>query len=181
MIRELHEETLADIRGTVIDIETTGWFSREYRDDSRKCRDIKQVILGYITQKYLHIYCAEDEEGIKKLKEMTPGILASLERPYYAFNCGFESSVWFHHAGIKIKFDGELQGEPYESKKEAVRRLGISNYNDPYFDAGVRCMEAWERRDFKGAIAHNRACLLKERDILIKRGYCQPEEVRFIR
>jgi hypothetical protein len=181
VIRELHEETGPDFAGTVLDIETIGGFSAKYKSDSRRCKDIRQVILGYINQKHLHIYCAENEEGIEKLKQMTPGILESLERPFYAFNCGFESSVWFHHSGIKIKFDGELQDELFESKKVAVKKLRISNYDDPFFDAGYRCMEAWWKKDFSGAIAHNRACLLKERDILLMRGYCEPEEVKFVK
>ena len=35
--------------------------------------------------------------------------------------------------------------------------------------------------EFDKAIAHNRACLLKERDILLKRRPREPEELRFVR
>jgi len=36
------------------------------------------------------------------------------------------------------------------------------------------------REEFDKAIAHNRACLLKERDILIKRGFRKPDELKFV-
>jgi hypothetical protein len=32
----------------------------------------------------------------------------------------------------------------------------------------------------KRAIAHNRSCLLKERDILLKRGFRRSEELNFV-
>jgi hypothetical protein len=46
---------------------------------------------------------------------------------------------------------------------------------------GLQCSEAWKVGQFDKAIAHNRACLLKERDILIKRGCIKPNELKFIR
>ena len=82
---------------------------------------------------------------------------------------------------MQIDFEGELQGEPFEKKKDAIKRLGISNYDDPFFDVGYMCMRAWSSQDFDKAIAHNRACLLKERDILLKRGYGKPGSVRFVK
>ena len=179
MIREYTEESRSDFEGTIIDIETIGDFDRSHPYDSRHYRNLKQVIFGCIDQNHLQIYCAESLEGIEKLKLATPEIVAKLKRPFYAFNCNFESGVLFHHAGIQIHFDGELQGEPFESKKNAILRLKISNYNDPFFDKGQMCIKAWNDRAFDRAIAHNRACLLKERDILIKRGSCEPDRVRF--
>jgi hypothetical protein len=181
VIQEHHEKNESDFQGTVIDIETIGDFNRIYKFDSTRCKDIQQVIFGYINKEDLHIYCARSASGIDKLKLMTPEIITQLSKPFYAFNCSFESGVWFHHVGIQIDFDGELQGEPFESKKEAVKRLGISNYDDPFFDSGFMCMSAWHRQDFEKAIAHNRACLLKERDILLKRGSCKPGSIRFIK
>jgi hypothetical protein len=181
MIREHREILDLKFEGTIVDIETIGDFNKLHKYDSRQYKDIRQVILGYINQDYLQIYCAVDETGIENLKTMTQEIIKNLSRPYYAFNCSFERGVWFHHIGVEINFDGELQGEPFESKKNAVRLLKISNYDDPFFDYGLRCMQAWQVNDFDKAIAHNRACLLKERDILIHRGFRTPEQVRCVK
>ena len=174
MIIELDEKAASDFAGTIIDIETIGDFNRLYQADSRRYSQLTQVILGYITRERLHIYCAKDTAGIDELRSKTPGILEALPRPLHAFNCAFERGVWFHHAGIEVLFDGELQERPFEAKKDAVSWLGISNYDDPFYDIGFECMKAWRKGDFSKAIAHNRACLLKERDILLKRGCVAP-------
>lgn len=181
MIIEYEESVISDIQGTVIDIETIGGFDRLHKQDSRQYRELKQVILGYTDRENLHIYCANGFEEINELKEMTANIVESLERPFFAFNCEFESGVWFHHIGIEVIFDGELQRWKYESKKEAVLAERIPNYDDPFFDDGKKCMQAWQDGLFNKAIAHNRACLLKERDLLINRGYRTPNEFQFIR
>jgi hypothetical protein len=181
MIQEYTEEAKADFEGTILDIETIGEFDQSCQYDSRHYRKFKQTILGFINKEQLHIYCAKSLEGIEKLRLMTPEIFAGLQRPFYAFNCNFESGVWFHLTGMEIKFDGELQGEPYESKKNAILKLRISNYDDPFWDKGLMCIKAWNDKDFAKAIAHNRACLLKERDILLKRGCCDPDRMPFIK
>jgi hypothetical protein len=181
MIEEYIEESKADFEGTIIDIETIGEFDNLYPYDSRHYRKFKQVIFGHIDKDHLHIYCAKNLEGIEKLKSMTPEIFAQLKRPYYAFNCNFECGVWFHQTGLQINFDGELQGEPFESKKNAILRLKIPNYNDPFWDKGQMCIKAWNDKNFDKAIAHNRACLLKERDILVKRGHTDPDKVVFVK
>ncbi len=180
VIQEYTEEFKTNFEGTIIDIETIGEFDISYPYDSRHYRKFKQVIFGYIDRDLLHIYCAKNQEGIEKLKSMTPEIFTGLKRPYYAFNCNFESGVWFHQIGLQINFDGELQGEPFESKKNAILRLKIPNYNDPFWDKGQMCIKAWNDQDFDRTIAHNRACLLKERDILLKRGHCEPDKIRFL-
>jgi len=181
MLLEHHETTKADeFKGTVIDIETIGEFDRRYRRfDLRQYREVTQVILGYINHEHLHIYCAQGETGIPELRAATESIMGALERPLHAFNCEFESGVWFHHVGLRIQFDGELQKTLWEPKAEACRSLAIPGYGDPFFDDGKRCMDAWKKGDFKRAMAHNRACLLKERDILLKRGYRDPAALSF--
>jgi hypothetical protein len=173
-IYKLEEENICNIEGTVIDIETIGTFDSRFKD-SRRCHDQKQVILGYINSGKLCIHCANGKQGIAELEEITLDILNGLERPFYAFNCSFEKSVWFHHIGIKIDFDGELQSYKYEKKRDTVAALRIPQYGDPFFDDGLKCIGAWNCGRFEDAIAHNRACLLKERDILIKRSYQPPE------
>lgn len=42
-------------------------------------------------------------------------------------------------------------------------------------------MAAWDNGGYNEVIAHNRACLLKERDILLKRGYREPDILEFIK
>jgi hypothetical protein len=181
MIFEHIEENGIEFEGTIIDIESIGEFNQQFKYDSRNYMNIKQVILGYITKKKLHIYCATCPQEIDELKQITPQIFKELSKPYFAFNCNFESGVLFHHAGLQIEFDGELQGVAFERKKDAILQLRIPNYDDPFFDVGFMCIKAWNTRDFKKAVAHNRACLLKERDILVKRGHKEPDKVRFVK
>ena len=71
----------------------------------------------------------------------------------------------------KVEFTGELQNFRYEKKLDVVHSLKLDNYDDPFFDNGLKCEPAWKLHNYKQVIAHNRACLLKERDILIQRGY----------
>ena len=182
-IIEHKEDIHSDFDGTIIDIETIGEFNnnRLYKiyNDSRQCENIQQVILGFINSNALRILCAHGKEANNTLKIKTEKIIEELERPFYAFNADFESSVWFHQLDKKIIFDRELQKYRYEPKSDAVRSLGIPNYDDPFYDNGFLCMEAWEKGEFVKAIAHNRACLLKERDILLKRGCKTPNELIF--
>jgi len=180
VIIEHKENISSDFVGTVIDIETIGEFNKLYRytNDSRQYQHIQQVIFGSINSRALHIFCAKGMEAISELKGKTEGILDSLERPFYAFQSDFERGVFFHHLGKKVNFDGELQ-KGRESKRVVVRDLGILNYDDPFYDKGLWCMDAWLKGDFSAAIAHNRACLLKERDILLRRGCSTPDELKF--
>ena len=180
MVVEYREGINSDITGTIIDIETIGDFNRLYRNDSRRYEKIVQVIFGFIDQEHLHIYCAEDENDILLLKTMTKDIVDNLKRPFFAFNSEFETGVLFHHIGIEVFFDGELNSGKYEKKRDVVRNLGILNYNDPFYDDGFMCISAWHDRKLEQAIAHNRACLLKEKDILQKRGYREPNKLMLV-
>ncbi len=179
MVIEHKENINSDFKGTIIDIETIGDFHNQY-SDSRRYKDIQLVIFGFINRHTLHIFCADGEKSISELKEKTEGIIDSLERPFYAFNSEFERGVLFYELGKEIDFDGELQ-ETRESKVKAVRELGIPNYDDPFYGKGLWCMNAWYNGEFGAAIAHNRACLLKERDILLKRGFRGTDELKFVR
>ena len=179
MIIEHTEDINSDFEGTIIDIETIGDFLNQYFD-SRRYKNIQLVIFGFINRHALHILCAQGIKAISELKEKTEGIIDSLERPFYAFNSEFERGVLFYALGKEIDFDGELQ-EARESKTKVARDLRIPNYEDPFYGKGLWCMNAWHNGEFNAAIAHNRACLLKERDILIKRRFRTPNEVRFTR
>ncbi len=180
VIIEHKEDINSDFKGTIIDIETIGDFLNQYRD-SRRYKDIQLVIFGFISRRALHIFCAEGIEAINELREGIKRIIDSLERPLYAFNSEFERSVLFYELGKEVDFDGELQKEKFESKVDAVRDLDISNYDDPFYSRGFPCIKAWKDGEFDRVIAHNRACLLKERDILIKRGFREPDELEFVR
>jgi len=179
VVIEHKENVSSNFEGTVIDIETIGEFLNQY-PDSRRYKDIQLVIFGFINRKALHIFCAEGIEAISELKGKTKDIIDSLERPFYAFNTEFERSVLSYEFGKEIDFDGELQ-VGRESKANARSYLDIPNYSDPFYDNGYLCMKAWENGEFDKAMAHNRACLLKERDILLKRGFRTPDELKFVK
>jgi len=180
LLIEHTEDISSDFEGTIIDIETIGDFRNRYYD-SRRYMHIQLVIFGFIHRHSLHILCAKGIEAISELNEKTQKLIELLQRPFYAFNCEFESSVLFHALGKEIDFYGELNEEKYEPKAYAVRELDISNYDDPFYDKGILCMAAWENGEFDKAIAHNRACLLKERDILLQRGFRKPDALEFVR
>ena len=176
---EHKEKTVSDFEGTIIDIETIGEFRNDFFD-SRRYMDIQLVIFGFITKHALQILCAQGIEALDELNEKTDRIIALLPTPLYAFNSEFERGVLFYTLGKEIDFDGELQKEKYEAKADAVKDLAIPNYDDPFYDRGLWCMNAWYNGEFDAAIAHNRACLLKERDILLKRGFGKPEALQFV-
>ena len=165
----VHSETVkSDFEGTIINIETIGDFSNY--PDSRKYQNITPVILGYIDKNGWKIHCAENNNSIKEIKYIITELVSSLERPFYAFNCDFEKGVFFQSCKLQIDFR-ELQERKFESKKAAVSSLKLENYNDPFNDNGKKCKISWENGNTEDAIKHNRSCLLKERDILLKRGY----------
>lgn len=176
---QIHKEKVkSNFDGTIIDIETIGNFCDF--SDSRRYKNIVPVIFGFINKDELSILCAKKRGSIGKLKQEISQILNNLERPFHAFNCNFESGVFFHSLNKKIIFDKELNIERYESKRNAVSLLRIPQYGDPFFDNGNLCMKAWFKGQIEKAIIHNRSCLLKERDILSKRGFRKPDELKFI-
>ena len=168
--------------GTIIDIETVGNFC-DYRD-SRCYQKLVLILFGYVNNGELKIFCAEGEEDLTKLKENCSKLIHSLEKPFFAYNCGFEMGVLHHACGLKIEFDGDLMkekvvGVKWENKREACAELGISNYGDPFNGFGRQCSSAWLNGNYEDAIKHNRSCLLSERDILLKRGYRKPDNFMF--
>jgi hypothetical protein len=179
LIEELKEKLVSDFQGTIIDIETIGEFNGRYRKsgDWREYEGIQQVIFGLVTNEYLQIFWVRKNEEIKELNEKVSGIIDKLEKPFYAFNCAFERSVLTCQLGRPIGFECELQAEKFEAKYSAVRELHIDAHGDPFNDKGLLCMYAWQNGEFDKAIAHNRACLMKERDILLRRGYRKPDGV----
>ena len=172
MILKHERNTISDFNGTVIDLETIGHFNSQYSDNERRLSQIQPILFGYLTNAKLTIVYIEEEKDyplfLDKIKTI---ILPSLIKPLYAFNCGFEHWVLLNQLKEKVEFTGELQNFRYEKKLDVVHSLKLDNYDDPFFDNGLKCEPAWKLHNYKQVIAHNRACLLKERDILIQRGY----------
>jgi hypothetical protein len=165
----IHGEPIeSEFEGTIIDLETIGNFEREFKD-SRQYRSITPVIFGLITKEGLMINCARNPQSMLKLQKKVHEILPTLPKPFYAFNCHFEQGVLFHYTGQKLDFL-ELQHRDRENKERAITALGIDKYKDPFNGDGYACSLAWQEGKAWEALAHNRACLLKERDLLLRRG-----------
>lgn len=179
MVKVYTEEITSDFKGTIIDLETYGYFFNQYRD-SRRCINIIPFIFGTINNRRIKILCAVDNDSVPELKKEILILLPKLKRPYYAFNTNFERSVLFYFLNQKIEFEGELNSAMYERKKDVVIDLQILNYDDPFYDNSMACMNAWLKGNFDDAIKHNRSCLLKERDILLKRGFRKPDKLIYV-
>ncbi len=179
MVKIQSEAIKSNFKGTIIDIETIGQFNKNYKD-SRYFKDIIPIILGFINKDGLKVYCAKKQTSIPKLKANIKIILSNLDRPFYAFNSIFERGVFFHQLKDSITFEHELNTEKYEAKRYAVAKLNIPQYDDPFNDRGLLCSKAWLNGNLGKAIAHNRSCLLKERDILLKRGIRKPDELKLV-
>ncbi len=174
----IHKERLnGNFKGTIIDLETIGNFN--YHNDSRRYKDITPVIFGFIDNEMLKIFCAKNESSISLLKKKILNTLPILKKPFHAFNSDFERGVLFHFLGKKVNFGSELNKEKFEKKEYAVQALKIPDYDDPFFGDGKSCMMAWLKGNIYKAMAHNRSCLLKERDILMFRGNRKPDALEF--
>lgn len=179
MVNLFEERLKSEIEGTIIDFETIGSFDRRH-NDSRHYQFISPVIFGYLHNEGLTIHYIEKKKDIHQLTNFMALHFQNLMEPFYAFNCEFESGVVFHSCELTLDFY-ELNSKKYERKRDVVRELGIESYHDPFDGDGKKCMEAWLLGgDIEECIKHNRACLLKERDILLKRGYRRADEMQFI-
>lgn len=180
-IIHLREVPTIKFEGTIIDIETIGDFDRSFKHsgDSREYRKLQQIIFGYLDSKELHVMCAKGPSAIKTLEGEARAVLESLKKPFYAYQCDFERGVWFHQLGTPIEIENELQ-QTMERKEAVCRRLGIAEYDDPFHGEGYRCEDAWLREDYATVIAHNRSCLLKEREIMLLNGCCKPNVLKLV-
>jgi len=176
-ISNVCESAPTNFNGTIIDLETIGSFDRRY-SDSRAYADHKTVIFGAISCGILSQHYIRSSETIPNLTKEIEKILGALQRPFHSFNTHFEIGVLSHTLGRRITFEKELNRTKYEKKQHVVIALGIPEYNDPFFGDGLKCMEAWKTGAVEKALAHNRACLLKERDILEKRGAREPDSLQ---
>jgi hypothetical protein len=128
----------------------------------------------------LTIYCAKELDDFKELQEIATQFANACTRPLFAFQSKFERGVLYHAYGLELVIDGELNTRTFEKKGNACMELSIPNYDDPFHDDGGLCVTAWLNKTHFQAIRHNRSCLLKERDILLKRGFRQPDPLNFI-
>ena len=167
------------LKGTIIDLETIGHIRNEFRD-TRRYEKVKPYLFGYlngntIVQKYV-----EKPDHITQLVQwIKKTILTDLFlKPLYAFFTEFESGVIYCATGINVNFDRELKKGP-GGKESIVKKLGISAYDDPFPGVGVKCIDEFKRGNIENCLKHNQACLLKERDILFKRGFVDPDKIEF--
>jgi len=166
MVREHREPSSMRIKGTIIDLESTGGFDREYPPwDPRQYANISPTIFGYITGETLIQHCAEGEKEIQEIVEIMKDTLPRLEKPFYALNCNFEKYVITNTCGQEHPVL-DVRERKYRGSKWAIReKLGIPTYDDPFDGDGLRCMHEWHEGNYKDCLRHNRACLLIERDI----------------
>jgi hypothetical protein len=175
MMNEVKERTLSvegePVRGTIIDLETIGTIQNKLNGLSKYVL-VRPYLFGYLfektmVQKYVekpdHIPAFIDFLGSMDLFEFS-------ERPFFAYNAEFERGVFYFSTGKTVPFDGDIK-KGKEGKEAVVRRLGIETYGDPFPGAGIKCIEEFEKGNISDCLAHNQACLLKEREILIREGY----------
>ena len=158
------------VNGTIIDIETIGEFIRQYPSYDLMCySELRPTIFGYLTEDNLVQYCAEGSNDISELIKIIRDTMPQLPKPYYALNCYFERGILFHRCDLEPEFI-DVRGET-RGRKWAIREsLGIPSYNDPFNGVGYTCLLEWKKENYGQCLAHNRACLLIERDILEKVG-----------
>jgi hypothetical protein len=166
MVREHREHSSMRIKGTIIDLESTGEFDRAYPPwDPRQYANISPTIFGHITGETLVQHCAEGEEEIQDIVAIMKEALPMLEQPFYALNCSFERCIITNTCGQEHHFQDVRENKFYSSKWAIREQLGIPTYDDPFHGDGLRCMHEWHQGNYGDCLRHNRACLLIERDI----------------
>lgn len=183
-MNELKERVLqvegGSVEGTIIDFETVGVLQDWYKD-TRRYEKVRPYLLGFlngnrIVQKYV-----EKSERIHLLADFMKnlGVSDLFASPNFAFNTEFETGVFYCAAGRRFLFDGELQRVKYEKKEAVVSSFGLKTYDDPFNGSGYECLKAFEGGNVDDCLKHNQACLLKERDILHRRGFFPTPDVLF--
>lgn len=177
---ETFEESIeSNFSGSIIHIDTVGSLRNEF-SDSRRCCEVRPFIFGTIDKTRLKIEYAENRSSIPQLRDRVTALLKEISKPLYAFDAPFVQAVLFHFTGEKIAIAWELNRKTFETRLFAIHALNIPQYDDPFADQDKLCTSAWltGNGESRKCIVHARACLLKERDILIKRGFRKLEEVR---
>lgn len=178
MYYEKYEEEInTGFEGTVIDIETIGdfgkapWVESNKADHLARFQQMKITTVGVLNDNTLQVFIAKNIESLDNFQQKAVEVMREARTPTYAFNKSFEEGCFYWNSNREIlDIDFELQASSREKKIDAVKDVGIANYDDPYFDVGKMCVDAFQRGELDEIIQHNRACLLKESQILLKRG-----------
>lgn len=160
------------LKGTIIDIETTGGFNSQFSPrDPSYYEDLRPTILGYLTDDLLVQHCAESEGEIEDLI----GVMSRIQfnEPIFALNTRFERNIFSKFCQRDLWINDVRLGIS-GSKWDIRERLGIPTYDDPFEGDSARCDPDWVNGGYENCLRHNRACLLIERDILYSR--LLPEE-----
>ena len=167
------------VKGTIIDLETIGPIRNGFRD-TRKYKNVRPYLFGYLSGNTIVQKYVEKPDHIPQLVQWIKKAISTnfLQVPLYAFFTEFETGVIYCTTGIKVNFDRELK-KGAGGKESIVKKIGIKTYDDPFPGAGVKCIEEFKRGNIVDCLKHNRACLLKERDILFKRGFIDPNKIEF--
>ena len=164
--------------GTIIDLETIGPIHDGLKA-TKRYEDVKPYLLGYLTGNMIVQKYVEKSDHIPALLEYIKKTdFADFPQPFYAFFVEFESGVIYCSTGKTLLFDRELK-TGRGSKEEMVKKFGISNYDDPFPGQGIRLIQEFKNGNIEDCLRHNRACLLKERDIFFKRGSVDPPRIDF--
>lgn len=161
----------APIEGTIVDLETIGPIHDE-RSGTEKYEQVRPYLLGTLTAKGISQIYATSTNAFPSLFEFmaTQWIPNFLSNPLYAYNTGFEYGVIWSSTRVFVEGFREIKVDSL-GKEAAVKKYKLDAYDDPFPGAGIRCMEEFQRGNIEPCLAHNRACLLKERDLLLLRGY----------
>ena len=165
------------LRGTIIDLETIGPIREEYKG-SKRYDEVKPYLFGFLMENTLIQKYVEKPDHIPDLVQVIKELKFSdtFKHPLYAFFTEFETGVIYCATGKKIIFDGDLKIGT-GSKETTVIEFGINQYEDPFPGVGFRCIQEFKKGNIDDCLKHNEACILKERDILFKRGFTVPKEV----
>lgn len=168
------------VDGTIIDFETVGVFQYEY-GDTRYYEPQKPYIAGFLSGNNVKQYYVEKIDHVPVFLEFfsKAKLLDTVKAPKYAFNTSFETGVTYCITGKNVLMDGEFQSREREKKGAVVQKLGIDSYGDPFHDDGYKCMLAFYEGHIDECLTHNLSCLLKERDLLFKRGSFPIRELYF--
>ncbi|MHA2024685.1 MAG: hypothetical protein ACW98U_02195 [Candidatus Thorarchaeota archaeon] len=176
--REMKERVKTVFDGSIIDIETIGDFSEVNRgtppmgsDYLKRYRSMRITAVGVLSAGKLTICVANGYENLDAFQKIATKVMRDTSVPLYAFNKTFEEGCYFWNSEERsLEIDYELQQAVLERKEDVVKALNIDDYDDPFHGKGVRCKSAFASGDLQSIMKHNRACLLKENQILSKRG-----------
>ncbi len=176
--KKYQEKIDTDFEGTIIDIETIGEFTKVGfgtlplgTDYLQRYKEMKITTVGTLSEGKLTIRIANDSNNLLSFQSTAIRKMRESLSPLYAFSKPFEEGCYYWNSNYQfLEIDYELQGRVYEKKQVVTNSLAIRNYSDPFHGDGGKCKDAFLSGDLDKVVAHNRACLLKENQILLKRG-----------